>query len=454
MIQHHVGGAEGVCLVRPVSSVKLLLVLVLLFGVLPIASAGAEVLDTTIRVVDGYGAPVTGASVTDAYPGDEGATILGVTDELGEITVPVETDPGYSLWASKSGYHTCGVETVANPEDPTAIEIMMLGQVTITGRAVDPFGQPIEGITVEQAYEDPERLNSVLTRAGEDSWTYGSTTTDAGGEFTLPAGAAPIRVFFRDEASRFESGFYEAATSSVSGPGIPLSPGAGATLGLGAVAFEPTAFFTGTVNWENPSAGSSMKAWKLDTVTSVWAPCLWYDGMWGGPYGRNWGLSPGTYRFSVGRYTAANNADGYIVEDVFATMSGAEVHDVNSASSYTLTAGQTATVNFLLVPPSGNGTPSRPLTPSSVTHSRSFTTYGYVVRHATGTSPVTLQFYRYQSGRWVLRKSTTARVSDLSTFSKYSRSTSVPSAGKWRVRARHKVGTKYRYSSYRYFAAK
>jgi hypothetical protein len=130
------------------------------------------------------------------------------------------------------------------------------------------------------------------------------------------------------------------------------------------------------------------------------------------------------------------------------------VHDVNSASSYTLTAGLTTTVDFLLAPPSGNGTPSRPSTPASVRRNRSFTAYGYVIRRTAGNSPVTLQFYRYQSRRWVLRKSTAARVSDLSTFSKYSKSTSVPSAGKWRVRARHKVGTKYRYSTYRYFTAK
>jgi len=66
---------------------------------------------------------------------------------------------------------------------------------------------------------------------------------------------------------------------------------------------------------------------------------------------------------------------------------------------------------------------------------------------------VTLQFYRYQLGHWVLRKSITAKVSNILTFSKYSRSTYVPYSGKWRVRARHKVGTKYLYSGRRYFTA-
>lgn len=98
-------------------------------------------------------------------------------------------------------------------------------------------------------------------------------------------------------------------------------------------------------------------------------------------------------------------------------------------------------------------TPSTPSTPSSVKRGRSFTTYGYLVKHTAGTYPVTLRFYRYRSGSYVYYKSVTAKASTVLTFSKYSRSTSVPYSGKWRVRAAHKVGTKYLYSSYRYFTA-
>jgi hypothetical protein len=107
----------------------------------------------------------------------------------------------------------------------------------------------------------------------------------------------------------------------------------------------------------------------------------------------------------------------------------------------------------VITTPPSNGTPSTPSAPSTVTHGVAFTTYGYIVRHTSGTYPVTLQFYRYQSGHWVLRKSITAAASNYLTFSKYSRSTSVPYTGKWRVRARHKVGSKYLYSGYRTFTA-
>jgi hypothetical protein len=112
------------------------------------------------------------------------------------------------------------------------------------------------------------------------------------------------------------------------------------------------------------------------------------------------------------------------------------------------------TVTFtIVVPPSTKGTPSTPAPVATLKHGKSFTTFGYVVRHTARTHPVTLQFYRYQSRHWVLRTSITAVASNILTFSKYSRSTSVPYSGSWRVRARHKVGKKYLHSGYRYFSA-
>jgi hypothetical protein len=116
------------------------------------------------------------------------------------------------------------------------------------------------------------------------------------------------------------------------------------------------------------------------------------------------------------------------------------------------------TVTFtVVVPPSSNGTPSTPSTPSSVKHGRPFTAFGYIIRHTAGTSPVTLLYYRWQKSsgkyRWVLRKTVTAKVLNVLDFSKYWDSTSMPYAGKWRVRARHKVGSVYKYSGYRTFTA-
>jgi hypothetical protein len=114
----------------------------------------------------------------------------------------------------------------------------------------------------------------------------------------------------------------------------------------------------------------------------------------------------------------------------------------------------THTVTFTVIAkPASNGTPSIPAPIATLRHGRSFTVYGYIIKHTAGTSPVTLQFYRYQSGHWVLKKSTAAKVSTILTFSKYADSTSVPLSGKWRVRARHKVGSHYHYSGYRTFSA-
>ena len=109
-----------------------------------------------------------------------------------------------------------------------------------------------------------------------------------------------------------------------------------------------------------------------------------------------------------------------------------------------------ATFTVVPVPPS-TGSPSIPAAISTRSTNRPFTVSGEIVRHAAGTHPVTLQFYRYQSGRWVLRKSVSAAVSDTLSFSTYRASTSLPYSGTWRVRARHKVGTKYLYSGYRTF---
>lgn len=123
------------------------------------------------------------------------------------------------------------------------------------------------------------------------------------------------------------------------------------------------------------------------------------------------------------------------------------------ATDHMLFAAGDAVHSISLNLPNTNGTPTTPASIATLRHGKSFTVYGYIVRHTSGTYPVTLQFYRYQSGHWVLRKSTTARASNVLYFSKYSDSTSVPYSGKWRVRARHKVGSKYLYSGYRNFRA-
>jgi Tol biopolymer transport system component len=166
--------------------------------------------------------------------------------------------------------------------------------------------------------------------------------------------------------------------------------------------------------------------------------------------------------------TATDEVGGSGVVHTFYTVNGGSEIDsstvrVSGAGTYTLVywssdlAGNvepTHTVSFTVIArPSSKGTPSTPSTPSTVKHGRSLTAFGYIVRHKSGTYPVTLQFYRYEHGHWRLRKSVSAKASTMLTFSKYSRSTSVPYSGKWRVRARHKVGSHYRYSGWRNFRA-
>jgi hypothetical protein len=168
------------------------------------------------------------------------------------------------------------------------------------------------------------------------------------------------------------------------------------------------------------------------------------------------------------RLTSTDNPDGSGVAHTFYTLQGGS--QIESSTVRVVAPGTylmafwsvdasgniepTQTVSFsVITSPSNKGTPSKPSVPSPVRHGRSFAASGYVIRHRSGTYPVVLQFYRYEHGHWRLRKSITARASNMLTFSKYSRSTTVPYAGKWRVRARHKVGTKYRYSSYRCFVA-
>lgn len=174
------------------------------------------------------------------------------------------------------------------------------------------------------------------------------------------------------------------------------------------------------------------------------------------------------YADSATIHLTATDTGGSGVDHTYYTINGGTRVEsstalVSVAGTYTLrfwsidVAGNTETahaVSFTVIrKPAANGTPSTPGPIPALRHGRTFTTFGYVIRHTAGTYPVTLLFSRYQSGHWVLRKSITAKASDMLTFSKYSRSTSVPYAGKWRVRARHKVGTQYLYSGYRTFTA-
>jgi Tol biopolymer transport system component len=168
------------------------------------------------------------------------------------------------------------------------------------------------------------------------------------------------------------------------------------------------------------------------------------------------------------RLTATDNVGGSGVVHTYYTLNGAPEVDsttvrVTAAGVYRLSfrssdlAGNFEsphTVTFTVIDPPTAGTPSRPFVSStSIRHGSTYTFYGYIYRHPSGAYPVTLQFFHYEHGRWVLRKTTTGRVTSILTFSKYARSTSVPYSGRWRVRAGHEVNHAFRYSGYLNFTA-
>lgn len=93
--------------------------------------------------------------------------------------------------------------------------------------------------------------------------------------------------------------------------------------------------------------------------------------------------------------------------------------------------------------PSLTGTPvsavprvylSTPAAPSTVSRSRYYTVYGYLKpRHTSGSYPVRIYKYRLVSGHWRSYGYESARVSNYSSYSRYSHSIRFPYAGKWRV---------------------
>lgn len=97
-----------------------------------------------------------------------------------------------------------------------------------------------------------------------------------------------------------------------------------------------------------------------------------------------------------------------------------------------------------------------PVNHSTVYRNRAFTTTGYLApAHASGAKSVKILFYRYESGRWVYRKGVYAvNRYHLSSENKYVSSTTLPYAGRWRMRAYHSDSLHVGYSGYRYFTVR
>lgn len=81
---------------------------------------------------------------------------------------------------------------------------------------------------------------------------------------------------------------------------------------------------------------------------------------------------------------------------------------------------------------------SRPNAPAVMLKTKSYSVYGYLKpRHKSGTYCVRIYKWRWNGKRWVSKGYTTAKASNYSSYSKYSRSIKLTTAGKWRLRAYH-----------------
>lgn len=141
---------------------------------------------------------------------------------------------------------------------------------------------------------------------------------------------------------------------------------------------------------------------------------------------------------------------------------GKWTHRFRPARNLSLQArfGGSADGRFRAAPNAGTWVIVRPaltrpkLGTSKVYRNRSFAVRGYLKpRFTSGTRPVKLRFYRYQSGRWVLKKTVSAKASKYSSYSKVTAKTSLKNRGRWYVVATYAGSATYgaHKSSRRYF---
>lgn len=93
-----------------------------------------------------------------------------------------------------------------------------------------------------------------------------------------------------------------------------------------------------------------------------------------------------------------------------------------------------------------------PAAPTTAGRGAAFTSAGYLKpRHTSGQYSTVLQVYRLSGTRWVYVKSVKARNANYSSYTRYSASMSLSTAGKYRIRAYHAdAGHAPTYTGYRY----
>ena len=153
------------------------------------------------RVVDGLGQPVPGAEIWVAtgiryWLGGE---VVGTADQLGEFQFE-GVDPGTGVGAIAPGFERSAVvdlDRVVKTAGIATVELELAREGgAVTGRVVDPQGEPVEGAWV--AIGEPVRYFDWHGSGGiAEEWTPMTARTDAGGAFTihgLPRTTHPVEV--------------------------------------------------------------------------------------------------------------------------------------------------------------------------------------------------------------------------------------------------------------------
>jgi hypothetical protein len=324
---------------------------------------------------------------------------------------------GLQYYKSKWTFASATTVTLRTGTVRTGIDAALVEAAHITGTVTDKdTGDPVGGIRVDALLPNGRTLSSL------HAFTDSSGYYDVGG---LVAGS--YRVVFVDE-----SGYYARQYSDHK----PILTLAGKmTLGAGASADGVDAALVQAETDAPVTTGDAPTGWLTKGANVALTPTDAGSGVFA-TYFRLNGGAVRTYSGPIAVFGQGANTLQYWSIDWAGNVESAH---------------KAAFVVF--APPAGNGTPSTPSTPASVKHGVAFTTLGCIAKHPAGTSPVTLRFYRSEHGRWVLRKCTTAKASDIAGFgfSKYSDSTSLSLIGHWRVRAVHKAGSRNLSSGYRTF---
>jgi 5-hydroxyisourate hydrolase-like protein (transthyretin family) len=324
---------------------------------------------------------------------------------------------GWQYYKAKTTLEAAAPLTLRAGGLKEGIDVALVEAAHIAGRVTNKVtGDPVAGIRVDALLPDGSSMSSL------HAFTDTSGYYDVGG---LVAGS--YRVAFVDE-----SGYY-ARQYSDHKPILALSDRV--TLASGAKADGMDATLVQAETQAPVTTDDAPAGWLTNGVNVRLTPTDADSGVFATYFRLNGG--------AVQTYTGPIAVFGQGVNVV-------EYWSIDWAGN--VEAAHNAVV-VVFAPPASNGTPSAPSTPASVKHGVAFTIVGTIVKHAAGSSPVTLQFYRSEHGRWTLRKSTTAKASGVDGvgFSKYSDSTSLALTGQWRVRAMHKAGSHILYSGYRNF---